>query len=284
MSPRSGASAKKGVTQTVDVGVVTRSQSVPETTYWRFLEKSKPAFDADVFDEHNLAERGLLSGVAKAGRGNTCFFTLAGYELVLRHYRRGGMVQHLSKDRYLYTGLERTRAMQEFSVLLELQKRALPAPRPYACRVTKYISGYGASLITYRLPGQTLAERLAADSVELAHWNSIGSMIGQFHREGLYHADLNAHNILIDSLGRVALIDFDRASFRKDKATAAIGGWRQQNIRRLRRSLLKLSKGRTNERVTEESDNTQNPDAALPTGYEQGYQAMLKSWEILLKD
>lgn len=272
------------MTQTVDAGVVTRSQSVPGTTYWRFLEKSKPAFDADVFDESKLAELGLLSGVAKAGRGNTCFFTLAGYELVLRHYRRGGMIQHLSKDRYLYTGLERTRAMQEFSVLVELQKRALPAPRPYACRVIKYGSGYGASLITHRLPGQTLAERLAADSVEMTHWKSIGNVIGQFHREGLNHADLNAHNILIDSLGRVTLIDFDRASFRKDKVTMAIGGWRQQNIRRLRRSLVKLSKGKAKEHATAQSGNTQKSAAGLLAEYEPGYQAMLQSWEDQLRE
>ncbi len=60
------------------------------------------------------------------------------------------------------------------------------------------------------------------------------------------HADLNAHNILIDSRGEVFLIDFDRGRRR------APGGWTQRNLQRLRRSLDKISVAFASGRFTDE--------------------------------
>ena len=62
-------------------------------------------------------------------------------------------------------------------------------------------------------------------------------MLARFHRAGLDHADLNAHNILLDAAGNPWLIDFDRSRRRAD------GSWRQSNLDRLARSLAKLSGG-----------------------------------------
>src|SRR6185312_24099 len=59
-------------------------------------------------------------------------------------------------------------------------------------------------------------------------------VVGRFHRAGIWHADLNAHNVLVSPAG-LHLIDFDRG---RQRAPAA--GWRLANLRRLRRSLLKL--------------------------------------------
>ena len=54
------------------------------------------------------------------------------------------------------------------------------------------------------------------------------------HRAGLDHADLNADNLLFDRNGDGWVIDLDRGVFR------TIGdGWRQRNLSRLHRSLLK---------------------------------------------
>lgn len=271
------------LTRSDAAGIVTRTQLLPNPIYWRYREVASPAFDPDVFDEHKLAARGLQDGVARAGRGNTIFFHLLDHELVLRHYWRGGMVRSVSKDRYLYTGLQSTRAMQEFSVLLELQKRDLYAPLPYACRVIKHGLFYQASLVTYRLAGRTLAECLEKDAVSLKRWESIGSTIAQFHREGLFHADLNAHNIMIDNHERIALIDFDRARFRKDGHSNLSGGWRRQNVERLFRSLKKIALQARKISTDRPFDARGNRDAGLTIGYEDGYKAMLASWESRLK-
>ena len=56
----------------------------------------------------------------------------------------------------------------------------------------------------------------------------------KFHNVGLCHADLNAYNILIDEDTNMWLIDFD-----KSKILSPGGGWRHDNLKRLKRSLKK---------------------------------------------
>ena len=48
------------------------------------------------------------------------------------------------------------------------------------------------------------------------------------------HADLNAYNLQVDGQDRLWLLDFDRGRL------SSAGPWRQQNIARLHRSLLKV--------------------------------------------
>jgi 3-deoxy-D-manno-octulosonic acid kinase len=65
-------------------------------------------------------------------------------------------------------------------------------------------------------------------------WRRVGSILARFHAVGADHADLNAHNILIDEAGTVSVIDFDRGRLRPP------GAWAAGNLARLRRSLLKI--------------------------------------------
>ena len=216
-----------------------RTASAADGTFWRFRSGNEPAFDPAVFDERALAARGALSGHASAGRGDTAFFALGGHELVLRHYRRGGLVRRLDERHYLWTGLERTRAVREFECLRELEARGLPAPRPFACAVTRRGLRWSGSLVTHRLPGRTLAEGLDGAPLATSAWVSVGRCIARFHAAGCRHADLNAHNVMLDG-GEARLIDFDRASWRRagERGTR----WQRANLARLRRSLEKLAR------------------------------------------
>jgi 3-deoxy-D-manno-octulosonic acid kinase len=56
----------------------------------------------------------------------------------------------------------------------------------------------------------------------------IGCCLRRFHAAGVYHADLNARNILVDARGSVWLLDFDRAR------------WVAPNSRRLKKNLQRL--------------------------------------------
>ena len=187
--------------------------------------------------------------MADAGRGNTVFFTLAEQPLVLRHYYRGGLVRHISRSHYIFCGMRRTRALREFDLLLYLRDLSLPAPQPYACRVKRKALLYQASLVTYRLTGRTLAQRLLADGCLASDsesnarlWHRIGHMIARFHSAGVFHADLNAHNIMIDDDEQMALLDFDRGSLKALTKNPAGQGWCLQNMSRLQRSLSKLAR------------------------------------------
>src|SRR3546814_334389 len=51
---------------------------------------------------------------------------------VLRHYRRGGLIARISRDRYVWTGAQHTRSFAEFDLMHSMYKAGLPVPRPLA--------------------------------------------------------------------------------------------------------------------------------------------------------
>ena len=204
-----------------------------------YRQDSVPDFHPDVFDEEQLSNSGLVKGVADGGRGNTFFIEQGGSALVLRHYRRGGMVRYLSEASYLYSGAQKTRAWREFVCLCELEDLNLPAARPFACRIERRGLVYSASLVTYRLAGATLATLLIDGKVDSTDWENIGKCIARFHKAGVCHADLNAHNVLVDDAGGVSLIDFDRARRLGTDVQSYPAKWSHANIERLWRSICK---------------------------------------------
>lgn len=176
------------------------------------------------------------AGTVRGGRGGVSFLELGGIPCVLRHYRRGGLMARLSADRYLWTGEARTRSFREFRLLVELANADLPVPAPVAARYVREGATYRADLITRRIqPARTLAELLAAGLLDAGLGERVGATLARFHAHGAWHADLNAHNILLDGAGVVWVLDFDRGRLR-----ASAAGWQQANLARLRRSLRKL--------------------------------------------
>jgi 3-deoxy-D-manno-octulosonic acid kinase len=197
-----------------------------------------------LFDAHSWIEKSAATRTP-AGRGETLFIEHTGRSWVLRHYRRGGFMARLSADRYLWTGEERNRAFREWRLLHELHAEALPVPVPVAARYRRHGPTYSADLITERIAeAQPLSALLGAGPLPASLWRAVGHCIRSFHDAGVCHADLNAHNILIDATERVFLIDFDRGTRR------APGAWRAANLARLKRSLEKISRDRPAERFS----------------------------------
>jgi 3-deoxy-D-manno-octulosonic acid kinase len=169
------------------------------------------------------------------GRGTTYFVQHESEQWVLRHYYRGGLIGKLIKDSYLFISQQRTRAAQEFNLLLAMTELGLPVAKPIAYRVEKKGLFYHADLLTARISSaEDLVAVLTKKSLTTATWAAIGQTIQAFHQQGIYHHDLNAHNILIDQLGKIWLIDFDRGQQRKPQKP-----WQQSNINRLLRSFHK---------------------------------------------
>ena len=200
-----------------------------------YLKDHSPAFEKWHFDDAALLTEQRIVSTASAGRGTTLFISIDDQTLVLRRYRRGGMVRMLSERHYIWTGLSRTRAWQEFNVLLALQALDLPAPKAYAVEVIRRGPMYSASLISHFLPGETLGDQVISKPVSNDVWLQLGRCIARFHNAGLNHADLNVHNVLITEDEQVALLDFDKARFEKIN-----GAWCKANLDRLKRSLNKV--------------------------------------------
>ena len=200
------------------------------------LAESGRNINDDWFDPEKLRHQGLLQGEAQ-GRGNAWFVRLENTDCVLRHYYRGGAMAKLLHDRYIWTGLSRTRAWQEWHLLAKLRELNLPVPLPVAARVRHEGLFYRADLITRQIPNtQTLAQYLTNSPLSDSLWGKTGKTIATFHNKGIWHADLNARNILIDRDNDIFLIDFDKAKIRPpDKK------WQQNNLQRLSRSLHKIN-------------------------------------------
>ena len=90
--------------------------------YCCFDENSVHDFDENMLTAEYWQQKNAITGTAQ-GRGTTYFIKHSDNEWVLRHYYRGGLIGRFINDSYFFTGLTKTRAAQEFSLLKTLAKK-----------------------------------------------------------------------------------------------------------------------------------------------------------------
>ena len=93
---------------------------------------------------------------------------------------------------------------------------------------------YKADILVEVIPGAVDVFRLLREkqlSAEL--WQKLGAVIKELHDAGVYHSDLNCHNLMLDDHDKAWIVDFDKCDFREE------GDWKEANIQRLLRSLRK---------------------------------------------
>jgi 3-deoxy-D-manno-octulosonic acid kinase len=190
---------------------------VPEPVLQRF-DPSYPPSQAQV--------------VASGGRAAAWFVQLQPVEAVLRHFKRGGLMARVVRDRYLWLGLARTRSFAEFDLLRLMWRAGLPVPRPLGAAVWQGRLTYRAALLTERIPQ---ARPLALCS-EPQVWLEAGRVVAQMHQFEVWHADLNVFNLLVDAQDKVWIIDLDRGCRKALTATQ-----RAENLSRLLRSVRKVA-------------------------------------------
>jgi 3-deoxy-D-manno-octulosonic acid kinase len=191
-------------------------------------------FSAEFFEPEYWRRHDAVEGTAR-GRGTTWFVRSGDSSFVLRHYRRGGLMARISKDRYWFTSESETRSFAEWYLTYHLFRAGLPVPVPIAARYQRRGMLYRADIITQRIENsESLAARLARGPLPLSQWIAVGRTLRRFHDAGVHHADLNAHNILLTP-EQVYVIDFDRGTLRKR------GWWADTTLVRLYRSLEKVT-------------------------------------------
>jgi len=187
-----------------------------------------------LFDPGHWEQQCAVAGKA-AGRGRVLFLDTEFGATVLKQYLRGGWAARVSRDRYVFSGFERSRPLMEFNILEQLSAAGLPVPEPLAAICRREGKLYSGSLMTRRIMGaEPLADLIDLRQGDPAMWKKTGACIRQFHDFGLVHADLNARNILVAEDDAIHLVDFDRSRIRKGDAHAS-----RANLRRLHRSLKK---------------------------------------------
>lgn len=189
-----------------------------------------PRADLSLFDPDDPGVR--TEQVTEGGR-QAAWFVQGDFGLaVLRRYRRGGLVARISQDQYVWTGQDNTRSFAEFGLLRLLHKRGVRVPAPIAAMYSRQGLLYRAAILTQRIPGAVPL----ASKFEEGHHEAVAQAIFDMHQQDVWHADLNAYNILFDQDDQVWLIDFDKG--RRQNLSIER---REANLRRLRRSLIKIA-------------------------------------------
>lgn len=146
--------------------------------------------------------------------------------VVLRPYRRGGLVRHVNAGIYG----DRGRFQREFQVHRALWAAGLPTVEPlgWACR--RRLWGWEGVFLTRFAPGEPWPRA----------WDRAGvlpqlrTLLQALCAWGLYAPDLNATNVMVEPGGSILTLDWDRAQWTGDEKLM------ERYRERLTRSLRKL--------------------------------------------
>ena len=198
---------------------------------------------ADWFDAGFWGEK--ARPVSSGGRGGAWFVRAGDDRLVLREYRRGGLMARVAQHAYAYVRESDVRSFAEFRLLNQLVTLGLSVPRPVAAWYRKFspVQYWAAIMIEQLEDTVPLAELVLR--LDSQAWESLGTTIRRFHDAGVMHADLNCFNVLVRS-GEYFLIDFDKSRLMKNSASAR---WKAANLDRFSRSLAKVAGEQVREQV-----------------------------------
>ena len=207
------------------VRAAVRRDLVPTLGPWLLRAELEMPPDAEpIASGRGAAYRALLPGGVRA---------------VVRPYRRGGLVARVVRRTYVGRW---PRPLRELVLTAEARRRGVAVPEVLAARVEGGVA-YRGALVTAEVPwARPLLEALrAADpATRRLLAATAGRAVGAMHEAGVFHADLNLDNILIDAReggATATVIDLDRARLTSGPLSRQA---RRRNLRRLERSVRKL--------------------------------------------
>ena len=192
-----------------------------------------------------MQKLGDLTSTVEAGAGNrqSAFRVdlAGGLELFARRGRRGGLIASILSD--VYMGMT-PRPLNELAITIEAMRRGIPVAEPMGAMV-EWIGPalYRGFFLTRAVRGMTLWEFVKTDDDPTVRTHVLGqarAAIDTMHNKGLFHADLNLHNLLVTQVQEsftVIMIDLDKSQLFDAPVSSAK---RRANAARLIRSARKL--------------------------------------------
>lgn len=155
---------------------------------------------------------GDLAPSALEGRQSVSRTHLPGIgPVVVKHYRRGGLLARLIEK--TYWGMGQKRCQIEFEMMEMARRLGVQTPKPVAFAYRGRLF-YENWLITEQLPAVQSMVQLA-DTAPLmadAALQALGRQMRVLIDNGIQHADFHPGNVLVDESGMVYLVDFDKAA------------------------------------------------------------------------
>jgi 3-deoxy-D-manno-octulosonic acid kinase len=129
--------------------------------------------------------------------------------VVIKHYRRGGLLRYFIKKRYLKLG--KTRAQTEFELLQVVRNLGINVPEPVAYAHRGYIF-YQAWLVSRAIKYPLSLALLSLKDNKKAHqaMDSVVEQISLLIQNNILHVDLHPGNIVVDGAGQIFIVDFDK--------------------------------------------------------------------------
>jgi 3-deoxy-D-manno-octulosonic acid kinase len=190
-----------------------------------------------------VASLSTLASAPGAGNRSSGFVVKLedGMELFARVNRRGGLIRLVLKDHYV--GI-RPRPVRELAITAEARRRGIPVAEPVGAIVEWVLPiVYRSILLTHAMAGMTIWDFLRTDDDARVRAHVIEQArqsLETMHRLGLFHADLNLHNLFVTQSREsfaVAILDLDKARLFEGPVSP---GMRMRNFARLRQSARKL--------------------------------------------
>lgn len=194
-----------------------------------------------IFDPERLCSQ--QTGSMHAGRGTMPALEIepgTHARVLVRKYRRGGLLRFFLPDVFFSQG----RSFDELAVTLAAARAGIPVAEIVA------VARLRTAGILHR---HYLVSRELPDCCDLPAWfqagaanedvetlaRSLAGLVRRMHDSGLYHADLNLKNILVnrEDARRLFIIDWDKSTLRQRPLGQVA---RQRNVIRLCRSAAKL--------------------------------------------
>ncbi len=205
---------------------------------WNIIydDKLVPEIDRSFFERETHRNNPYFR-IDTTGRGDTIFFKHHESNLVLKKYIRGGLVKHISRDKFVFISEKTVRSFAEFNILNKMTNAGLNVPKPVAAFYERDVLFFKSKILCTEIKNCcNLHEKLLNRSLNEHDWKSLGVQMNNFFINRFYHPDLNAKNILFDENNKIFFIDFS-------SPPRLSPSFMQKNfvLRRVWRSLKKLS-------------------------------------------
>lgn len=154
--------------------------------------------------------------------------------VVIKHYRRGGAIRYLIKQRYLKCG--KTRCQNEYELLQKVRSLGINAPEPIAFAYRGHLF-YQCWLVTREIKDHQTLVQISFSNEEQARMvmKEVVKQVSMLIKNKILHVDLHPGNVIVDNQNRVYLLDFDKGGvFSKGKNIL-----RDRYLRRWNRAIQK---------------------------------------------
>lgn len=181
--------------------------------FYPFEIKSNSPLPKEVLDElvPHLERPSFDIEDILAGRADVVRTEIKGLgHVVIKYYKRGGLVRRFNENVYLRRGIPRSR--HEFEMIQKARGLGISCPEPLvwaikgglfykAFLITRNIGDHGSLVdICIKNPNECVSNlEKAAEQASLLIQNRI------------HHVDFHPGNVLVDNQGKVYVIDFDKA-------------------------------------------------------------------------